>query len=93
MKKNIVKVISVPIVETRDSIFNQDQQVLINLMGIDIWSVVDKEKINKGTIFLQVFKEYDDYFEVVIPGEILVGSRIVKTNKVGNSQWFYRIIK
>lgn len=91
MKNKIHKILPVPVVESRDALFNHDLEVRIRLSELDIWSEVHKSCITQGRLHLQVLRENDDYFDVVVPGEILCGSRIVRINKTGSIKWFYQI--
>jgi len=91
MKNNFIKILPAQIIEVRDALFKHELQVRIRLTDFDIWSVVHRTRINNGMLFLQVLRENDDYFDVVIPGEILRGSRVVRTTKTGNTEWFYQI--
>jgi hypothetical protein len=91
MNNMLEKVLPVEISEIRDSIFTHNAQIKIQLDELEIWSVVHRDLINEGVIFIKVLGELDDYYDVTIPGEILLGSRVARTNKKGHLQWYYRI--
>jgi hypothetical protein len=91
MKKKLLKALPVQLTEIRDAVFNHDANIKIQLDDAEIWSVVHRDLINEGVIFLQVLGEFDDYYDVAIPGDILLGSRIVRTSKTGHLQWCYQI--
>ena len=87
----IHKVVPVPVAESRDALFSHNLEVRVRLPELDVWSDVHKSRINHGKLHLQVLTESDDYFDVVVPGEILSGSRIVRISRKGSIQWFYQI--
>ncbi|HID94097.1 MAG TPA: hypothetical protein EYP60_08385 [bacterium (Candidatus Stahlbacteria)] len=91
MNNKLEKVLPVEISEIRDSVFSHNAQIKLQLAELVVWFVVHRDLIKEGVIFIKVLGELDDYYDVAIPGEILRGSRVVRINKKGHLQWYYRI--
>lgn len=93
VRKKLTKFFPASVLETRQALFHSDTLLRIRLMGNDIWSVVHKSRIDDGTLLVQVSRETDDYFDVVIPGEILQGTRETRVSKSEPPTWVYRMIE
>lgn len=91
MRKKYIKFFPALVLEKRQALFHSDTTIRIRLMDTDIWSVVHNSRIDEGTLLIQVSRETDDYFDVVIPGEILQGAREMRISKSESPTWFYRM--